>query len=511
MKVLAIVGGEVLGSIPMGMAYLLPHIKNHTVQVFLAPHHPISKLYPTLSKFKPDVVLLSFMTHDWAQLESILDIISLFRCYVVAGGPLFLAQGDLAMQTLPSIDVCCLGEGEFVLPRVLNSLGDTDRLSTIPGILYRKNGEIESTGRPERIENLDSLPYPNLRSVGCQKYWQDVQLAREGVDLSKSFWGSRSIAGLTRPGPILGSRGCSWSQCTFCDNLYHRYIERSVPSILAEIEYQIEEYGIQSIEFMDSLLSPDVDRLMDIARGVKKFGLPWSCKLRADVLTNPDVLSELSGCNLKYVMLGIESMSNTILSSMKKGVSRETLDGVLSSCRDHGIHCWGNVILGDPQETWETSTSSVKYVVGHPQFNMNVDFIKLVPNSPMYRKYFCGDAIQHNRDHFPVINISKLSTSQWDFLRRFARLVFLGMHYSLVTGDVTRSGDHFQVACTCPHCNLPTSFQSPLPIIHVCGNCSGTLRLRLDQFSHLLDVDELHDCIGREAEYQSALEKLYAR
>ena len=63
------------------------------------------------------------------------------------------------------VDVGILGEGEETLLELLNSYsaGRFNSLSEIKGIVYRDNGQIKVNPKRPFIENIDTIPHPDVQ------------------------------------------------------------------------------------------------------------------------------------------------------------------------------------------------------------------------------------------------------------------------------------------------------------------------------------------------------------
>src|SRR5438128_636905 len=98
---------------------------------------------------------------------------------------------------LSGFDYAFIGEAEESWPRFLDRYEQGEDISSIAGIIYRRDGEIVSTGQPDDITALDQLPLP----------------ARHRLPMPLYKLGT--LRGRLPFTSIQTMRGCPW-KCIFC-------------------------------------------------------------------------------------------------------------------------------------------------------------------------------------------------------------------------------------------------------------------------------------------------------
>ena len=68
------------------------------------------------------------------------------------------------------VDVLIKGEGEYAFSQLADAIQNNKDWSGIPGLCYKKNGDIVDTGPAERIMDLDVLPFPARHLLPMGKY-----------------------------------------------------------------------------------------------------------------------------------------------------------------------------------------------------------------------------------------------------------------------------------------------------------------------------------------------------
>lgn len=163
-------------------------------------------------------------------------------------------------------------------------------------------------------------------------------------------------------GIIQSSAGCPRA-CSFCrySAFYHKYYpgiyeQYSIQEITTGIKKLVEEYKIHYIRLADSNFLGSGKlielRTREFAKAIKEndLSITFAIHCRSDSLTEV-VVSALTCVGLKYVSMGIESMSE---GQLKRFGKQETVDdhkravGVL---RKYAVHVQGYAILADPLMT----------------------------------------------------------------------------------------------------------------------------------------------------------------
>lgn len=191
------------------------------------------------------------------------------------------------------VDMVCLGEGEDALLELAQSLRKKENRTDIKNIWFKVNGRIiRNTVRPLK-RDLDFLPFP------------DKELFSEKVNLRKGRY------------MIMTSRGCPHA-CTYCYNdvfkgLYQSekrfFRQRSVHSVIEELELMKQRFDFTSVEFMDDLFAADTKWFLSFAdEYIKKINLPYQCMVDSNVITyEKAALLKNSGCT--RIKFGIQTIN----------------------------------------------------------------------------------------------------------------------------------------------------------------------------------------------------------
>lgn len=246
---------------------------------------------------------------------------------ICVGGPHAQALPRETLEEFPAFDFVVCGEGETILPQILDCIGNINELSRIPGVVTRGKTDYSSV----RIKEIDSIPFPA---------WEEFNL--------NNYLGTYPHR-TKRELPMITGRGCPFL-CTFCCNaLGNEPRQRSVDSVLQEIERNIDEFGCESIAFLDESFNLSKKWLQEfcaelIRRGLNKK-ITWSCSMR--VSGNSYEMFQLfrkAGCY--YTFFGFESADESTLKRIKKGTKISQMRDSVKWAKQAGIVPVGAFIIG---------------------------------------------------------------------------------------------------------------------------------------------------------------------
>ena len=215
------------------------------------------------------------------------------------------------------VDIIVRGEGEETALDLVDALVTGGDLGQIDGLSFIEEGTTRHN--PDR-------PYIDLNS--------QPEIPYHLVPIEKYLMGQ--VPGYRRSLDVYTSRGCPYA-CTFCYNQSFNkrnwrpiHIER----IIRNIRYLASKYNIDSVFFNDDNMFVNLPRVYEICDAIVNElpnTLPWgSVGSRIDVLSKCDYDKLVrSGC--KTLFIGIESGSDSVLSTMKKGI---TVSQALDVVRD---------------------------------------------------------------------------------------------------------------------------------------------------------------------------------
>jgi hopanoid biosynthesis associated radical SAM protein HpnJ len=219
-------------------------------------------------------------------------------------------------------------------------------LSEIEGISYPHGDRVMHNRERPPIQDMDRLP-----SV-LDVYKRDLHIENYYVGYLLHPYLS-----------IYTGRGCP-GRCTFClwpqTIAGRRYRTRSVQTVVEEMTRAKEMFPqVKEFFFDDDTFTAKFVRAEEIARGLKKLGMTWSCSARADVPEKTLRIMKESG--LRCIMVGVESGSDEILKKIKKGITTSQAKSFMRTCRKLKIATHATFSLGLPGESRESLRRTIEF------------------------------------------------------------------------------------------------------------------------------------------------------
>ena len=199
------------------------------------------------------------------------------------------------------------------------------------------------------IQDLNDLPFPARHLFDRE----DV------VDRTGIHGQEKGVPATT----LITAMGCPYA-CAFCCKghpMFNWYRFRDADLVYYELQFLMDEYGIEHVRFVDDEFTLHKNRTSDLMRKMKGLGLTWVCITRADTLDKP-LLKLMKGAGCKEVHIGVETGSDRLLGLMnKQTTSKELLKGV-NMIKDAGIDVKVYLMANYPSETDEDRKLTVEWM-----------------------------------------------------------------------------------------------------------------------------------------------------
>lgn len=409
---------------PIGIAYISAAMKQAGFNVFtLNLNHIEGEIGEILDseivRNKINVVLTGGLSVQCSILKNIIDCIhkGFQRIKIIVGGGIITGDPVPAMKALEYVDVGVIGEGEQTIVELCDALQNEEEISEIAGIIYMNNENWTQTKTRKEIGDLNSIPFPDHDGFELKKY----------LELKSMTTGNTSKEFL-----VLSSRSCPY-QCTFCfRSVGKKYRQRSMDSVIKEIEMLVEKYGVKHIRMSDELFARSKEKIQIMKEVSKKLGITWEASFRVDDIDD-DMIEIIKHSNCTHMNFGLESANNKILQSMRKHITVEQIEKTLKLVYDSGVPFHGNFIFGDIEETFETANATLDWWEKHAYYNTILYFIIVYPGTYLYRhalqKGIIKNPVQFLKDNCPQINVSKMSEDEISLIAK--RMLTLPVQASL--------------------------------------------------------------------------------
>jgi len=298
------------------LAYLEPELQEIVDKVVAARPKVLGlSIHACNEKFS-----LAVVERVKAVAPEIVILVGGFSCY----------SPDIGLRAFPAADYMCVGEADLTVGPLAERLAQGERPANTPGVLSR----FDRTDLPflpaPMVHDLDLLDHPRYE-------WYDLDIYRNynGYQLT----------------PVIASRGCRWSRCTFCAERFYWRI-RSAASFVDELEWLVER-GCRLFMFNESDLNGKPEALVAICDEILRRGLriKLTGQLRVHKKCNKAYFQKLREAGFVALRFGVDAFSENALRLQKKGYTTATVSQNLKDCWEAGIYTEVNWVIGVPGET----------------------------------------------------------------------------------------------------------------------------------------------------------------
>jgi len=280
----------------------------------------------------------------------------------VLGGPHVTFTAQETLRGHPEVDVIVRGEGERPLVALARALESGADWATVPGIAYRRHGEVIETPSPAPVDPK-TLPIPAYHLLPMERYHFEF--------IGHPF------------GVVQASRGCPY-RCTFCSEWPFwgaGWRARDPESIVEELELLVRKYGCTGVWFADDCFNVSGDHMQAICEGILKrnLRLNWFYQGRADYLVRyGELLPLMRRVGNRMVQIGIEASTDEELRALNKRLGVEQVQQAVQLLRANDIVCQGLFILGTPTDSGRSIQHKVRFAkrldIDFPVFTLYTPF-----------------------------------------------------------------------------------------------------------------------------------------
>lgn len=337
--------------IPLGISYLAAVLEEKGYEVDVVDcqvSRPNQKeLEDKFRSLNPDIIGVTSATVTYLPALDILKAAkaALPNCITMIGGPHVTVLDERTFTESADVDIVVRGEGEQTMLELasLVSDGNLKSLSEVAGITFRRNGKVFRTPDRPFIQDIDSLPRPAHKHFDVTRY---------------------KISGKIYM-PIITSRGCPFN-CAFClaSKMCGRgFRARSPSKVVDELEWLRDTFGAAAFAFYDDTFTFDLNRAIAICDEMKarKFDMPWDCRTRVDKVSK-ELLTKLRSTNCQLIHFGVESGSQQMLNTMRKGTTVEQNANAIKLAKECDILVAISLVIGYPGETPEMLQQTTDFI-----------------------------------------------------------------------------------------------------------------------------------------------------
>jgi radical SAM superfamily enzyme YgiQ (UPF0313 family) len=382
------------------------------------PGHAIwAEARKIIRDFQPEVIGITFMSTKMGAVQNLTRIAKeeYPQVPVVLGGAHPSVLYESSLRGIPA-DFVVIGEGEETLAELIEYLGTgrTD-YNHIQGLAFiDPGGTVQATPPRPLIRELDSLPFPDRESLHLVNRYRPEDMSM-----------------------IMTSRGCPYN-CTFCSSLWERRTRyRSIPNIIAEIEFIRDRFQSDTIYFKDDTFTLNRKRVFAFCDALEESGLQinWECLTRIE-LVDEELIRRMRETGMFNLKIGIETGSQRLLKVSNKNL---TLDDIKRGAEilNRLEQKWSAFfMLGFPDETAEEIAMTWKLIEEIRPTYVSMSVLAPYPGCEIYYDLEKEGAIDENTDWnlydpFSLYANSSLVFSQDEFVDLTRRTMTFIDEYNL--------------------------------------------------------------------------------
>jgi len=350
-----------------------------------------------LEEFVPDVVGIRALSIGKDALKSTARTVKTWGpdCVLLAGGPHATDAPEQVLDDTP-VDCVAIGEGEETFVDILTALKTGGPLAGIPGTVTRtEDGVVRGPLRP-LIAELDAIPRPDYSLIDLEAFNNRYLTFTSKIT--------------QKHGNLLTTRGCPY-RCMYCHNILGKSFRcRSPESVIGEVLWLHETYGITDFQIVDDIFNLDKARAKAICDGIAGLGLDLTFSfpngVRGDVM-DEELLDKMARMGTKFMSYAIETASPRLQRLIRKNLRLERIARAIEYTTQIGIVTRGFFMLGFPTETYEEARMTVDFARDSSLCGATFFTVVYFPGTELYKLavslgYFKEGDAEVRRDYVQV-------------------------------------------------------------------------------------------------------------
>jgi ribosomal peptide maturation radical SAM protein 1 len=248
-------------------------------------------------------------------------------------------MGAETARQFPFVDAVVSGEGDLVFPELVERALAGRPLDGLPGVRTPAAVAAEFAAgyfpSAPRVQDMDALPYADYAD-----YFERFARSRFHSEWEPSVF-------------FESSRGCWWGErmhCTFCglNGTSMAFRSKSAPRVRAELGELARRHPGSDVQVVDNIL--DLAYFEDLLPDLAGDGLDLDLFYETKSNLRKDQVRLLRAARIRTIQPGIESLSDSVLRLMRKGVSALQNVQLLKWCAELGVRPAWNLLWGFPGE-----------------------------------------------------------------------------------------------------------------------------------------------------------------
>lgn len=325
-------------------------------------------LLSLIRSLSPDLIGFSYRSINDHIVKHLATLIrSHFDIPIIKGGIGATSDPDMAFDTA---DLVCIGEGDSVLPMLLDKMDEKDSLldaaKEVPNLWYQGDSGIVKNALAPLVskEELSDMPFIDYTPDNKYSIVKGELIENDGrLDNELGVY------------PMLTSRGCPYA-CTYCHNsnvqsLYkgQKYCrQRSVESVITEMEHAVAMFPVTRFCIYDDLFNFSRKWTIAFAEVYKeRIGLPFWCYTYPTAIWE-DSMKALVDAGLGDTCMGLQSGSmHTLNDVFKRRTPRPKIIRAAKILSDLNIKVQVDLITANPFESDDDRRETLDLLLEMPK------------------------------------------------------------------------------------------------------------------------------------------------
>ncbi|MEZ5331099.1 MAG: radical SAM protein [Thermoanaerobaculia bacterium] len=303
----------------------------------------------------------------------------------------------------PSIDAVAIGDGEEVMPALVETLERGGSPEGVAGLRLEIGGERRFTGAAPARDDLDTLPMPARHLI--------------------AHYAPHYYINFRKPLALMETaRGCPF-KCNFCSVWkFHEstFREKSAERVVAELQ-QIEA---PNIFITDDIFWMDVRRSEEMARQIKAAGIRkyFTVQTRTDIICKfPHLIEMWKECGDLAIFLGLEAVTDEGLDHVNKSNTAANNERALGILKDLGVGFTPNFIV-DPAWDREDFARLRDWIDRTGAYNSGFSVLTPLPGTDLWETAK-NEVTTHDWEMYDIIHtVLPTKLSMEEFYAEYSRL-----------------------------------------------------------------------------------------
>ena len=357
---------------PIGLAFLagpLERAGHHLAALDLCfEADPVAAVTAALAAHTPEAVVISLRNLDnvtWPEgvsyLPALCEVVAACkgRATVILGGSGFSLM-PVEIMAACQADIGLVGEGEELLPRLLDGLVTGAPLAELPGVV------LPGALRFLPPQTVSKIGTPDRRLFDVARYLKEGGMAN-----------------------LQTKRGCPFG-CVYCT---YPLLEgqlmrlRPVDEVIAEMKGLVTDHGVSYLYFVDDIFNYPAEFAAQLCKAMiaEKIAINWSAFVNPDFIM-PQLLELMQRAGCDGVEFGTDSGSPAMLKNLRKSFNVEQVRSASRMCREAALDFAHYLLFGGPGETEATVRESFRLMDElAPTAVIAMNGIRVYPNTALQR------------------------------------------------------------------------------------------------------------------------------